>query len=274
MLESWGLEVEVAPRALDRWGYMAGRDADRLSDLNDAFRDRNVRAVVTTRGGAGAYRICDEIDFDAVRADPKPLLGFSDITYLHLALWREARLPGVHGCLTGRQSVATAHSLLFDGDPVVVHTDPDAHSARVHRAGVASGPLVGGNLSSLSHLVGAGLPDLHGAILLLEDTRGMGLGRVDRQLTQLKRAGVFDAIAGVALGLFTGFDDYEDRGWSLVDVLRDHLEPLALPILGGLKIGHGDVDDDGVMDQACVAVGATAVLDADAGTLASESPAR
>ena len=65
----------------------------RLDDLNDAFRDQSVRAIVTTRGGAGAYRICDEIDFDAARADPKPVIGFSDITYLHAALWRACRLP-------------------------------------------------------------------------------------------------------------------------------------------------------------------------------------
>jgi muramoyltetrapeptide carboxypeptidase len=72
--------------------------------------------------------------------------------------------------------------------------------------------------------------------------------------------------------LFTGFDGYEDRGWSLVDVLVDHLGALGLPVLGGLKVGHNGIDDDGVMDQACVALGGTAVLDADAGTLTSASP--
>lgn len=272
VLESWGMEVDVGKHARDNWGFMAGRDAARLDDLNDAFRDQSVRAIVTTRGGAGAYRICDEIDFDAVRADPKPVIGFSDITYLHAALWRECRLPSVHGCLVGGQAVATAKNLMADGVPVVVRSDRDAYSALVHRGGVATGPLVGGNLSSLCHMVGGGLPSMRGSILLLEDTREMGLGRVDRQLTQLKRAGAFDGVAGLALGLFTGFDEYEDRGWSLVDVLNDHLEPLGIPILGGLKMGHNGVDEVGMMDQACVALGANAVLDADARTLTSESP--
>jgi muramoyltetrapeptide carboxypeptidase len=273
VLESWGLRTEVAPHAHDRWGYMAGHDADRLRDLDDAFRDPEVRAIVTTRGGAGAYRICDELDFDAVRADPKPLVGFSDITYLQLALWRECRLPSVHGWLVGDEGAATARALLSGGPPVVVASDPTAYSAKVRVGGVATGPLVGGNLASISHLVGAGLPDLRGAILLLEDKRDMGLGRIDRQLTQLRRAGALDGLAGVALGLFTGFDDYVDRGWALVDVLEDHLTPLGIPVLGGLRIGHNGVDANGAPDQSCVAIGADAVLDADAGTLRSPSPA-
>ena len=78
VLESWGLRVDVGRHVLDEWGYMAGRDEDRLADLNDAFRDPTVRAIIATRGGAGAYRIADGVDFDAVRADPKPLVGFSD----------------------------------------------------------------------------------------------------------------------------------------------------------------------------------------------------
>lgn len=272
VLESWGLEVEVGEHARDQWGYMAGRDPDRLHDLNGAFRDPNVRAIITTRGGAGAYRICDDIDFDAVRADPKPVVGFSDITYLHMALWREASLPTVHGFLVGNQSIQTGRSLLLDAEPVVVHRDSDAYSARIHNSGVAEGPLLGGNLSSLCHMVGAGLPPLHGAILLLEDKRDMGLGRIDRQLTQLRRAGAFDGLAGIALGLFTGFDDYEDRGWALEDVLRDHLDALELPVLGGLPIGHNGTYDAGVMDQACLALGTNAILDADAGTLTSQPP--
>lgn len=273
VLASWGLEVDVADHALDAWGYLAGRDHDRLADLNEAFRDPRVRAVVATRGGAGAYRISDGIDYEAVRSDPKPVVGFSDITHLHLALWRECRLPTVHGCLAGDQAAATARSLLVAGGPVLVRSDTGACSARVHRGGRATGRLVGGNLSTLCHMVGAGLPDLTGTILLLEDTREIGLGRVDRQLTQLRRAGALDGLAGVALGLFTGFDGYEDRGWDLADVLRGHLETLEVPVLGGLKIGHDGTGRDGEPDQVCVALGSPAVLDADAGTLLSESPA-
>lgn len=274
VLESWGLQVQVAEHVHSQWGYMAGRDSERLADLNDAFRDRSVRAVVATRGGAGAYRICEEIDFDAVRADPKPLVGFSDITYLHSTLWRECRLPGIHGFLTGDDAVASARALMMEGNPVLVSSDQTAYSAQVRVDGVARGPLVGGNLSSLSHMAGAGLPDLQGAILLLEDKRDMGLGRVDRQLTQLKRAGALDLLAGVALGLFSGFDGYTDRGWELVDVLEDHLRPLGIPVLGGLRIGHNGFGSSGLPDHYCVSLGTEAVLDSTSRVLRSESAAR
>ena len=98
MLGSWGLVVEIARHAFDAHGhYLAGRDEDRLADLNDALRDPGVRAIVATCGGKGAYRIADGLDFAAARADPKPLVGFSETTILHLALWQRCRVGGLHG---------------------------------------------------------------------------------------------------------------------------------------------------------------------------------
>ncbi len=270
-LESWGLVVEIGAHVFDQWGYMAGTDQARLADLNAAFRDPNVRAVFTSRGGAGAYRIAGSIDFDAVRADPKPLVGFSDITYLQLALWRECRLPTIHGAAVGVEAKASLQRILMDTKLAVLTRDPTAYSARIQVAGAASGPLIGGNLSSIAHMAGAGLPALDGAILLLEDKRDMGLGRVDRQLTQLKQAGALDNLAGVVLGLFTGFDDYEDRGWTLIDVLKDHFAPLGVPVLGGLNIGHNGIGPDGKPDQTCVILGETVRIDVEAGTLTGQS---
>lgn len=224
-LESWGLVVEVGKHALDRHGYLAGLDQDRLADLNDAYRDPGVRAVIATRGGAGAYRIADGIDFAAVRADPKPLVGFSDITNLHLALWRECRVAGVHGFLSGARSAASTRSLLMESAPTVLHRDPESLTAAVRVAGVATGHLVGGHLGTLAWSVGAGLPSLDGAILFLEAPRAVGLGHVDRCLTQLVRSGSSRGLRGVALGRFPGFEGYVDRDWTLVDVLRDRLQP-------------------------------------------------
>jgi muramoyltetrapeptide carboxypeptidase len=267
VLESWDLVVEIGVHARDEWGFMAGRDEDRLVDLNDAFVDPGVRAIIASRGGAGTYRIAHRINFDAVRSDPKPVVGFSDITALHLALWKECGLATIHGCLVGTAAVASARSLMVDAEPVTVFSEPEALSARVRVSGRVTGPLVGGNLSTVAHAVGSGLPVLDGTILLLEDERRMGIGRVDRQLVQLLRSGSLDNLAGVALGLFTGFDGFTDRGWGVVEVLKDHLEPLGIPVLGGLKIGHGGVDAAGSPDQVCVALGSVAVLDADRGTL-------
>ncbi|MEQ4725917.1 hypothetical protein [Nonomuraea sp. B19D2] len=115
--------------------------------------------------------------------------------------------------------------------------------------------------------IGADMPSLAGAILLLEAERVVGLGQVDRQLTHLIRSGVLRVLAGVALGRFTGFDDYTDRRWNLVDVLRDRLAQLRVPVLGGLDLGHGP-------DPLAALLGTNAVLDTDAGTLTVEACVR
>jgi muramoyltetrapeptide carboxypeptidase len=271
ILESWELQVEVGEHALDRWGFMAGHDRDRLGDLNDAFRDSGVRAIITTRGGAGAYRIADDIDVDAVRADPKPVVGFSDITNLHLALWHRCRLATIHGCLAGARATASVRQLLMTTDPLTLRSDPAALSAQVAVPGRASGPLVGGNLREVAGSVGTRLPTLEGAILFLEDQRTVGLGQVDRHLTHLIRSGSLHGVAGVALGLFSGFDGLNDRGWNLGEVLNDRLGQLGVPVLGGLLLGHGGLGDDGEPDQDATTIGPTATLDTHRGTLTVSS---
>lgn len=265
VLEAWGLVVEIGDHALDRLGYLAGRDEDRVADLDDAYRDPGVRAVFATRGGAGAYRIAGDLDFAAVRADPKPLVGFSDITALHLALWRECRVATVHGFLSGARSAESTRRLLLDAEPSVLHRDPESLTAAVEVAGTARGHVVGGHLGTVAGAVGAGLPSLEGAILFLEAPRGIGLGQVDRQLTQLMRSGSLRGVQGVALGRFPGFEDYEDRGWTVLDVLRDRLGALGVPVLGGLDVGHGDA-------PLSLPLGPVADLDTQAGTLVVGAP--
>jgi len=267
ILEGWGLVVEVGEHAMDQWGYMAGRDGDRLADLNDAFRDPGVRAIIATRGGAGAYRIADRVDFDAVRADPKPVVGFSDITPLHLALWAQCGLISIHGCLAGANAMSSVRHLLMTAEPLTIDRDAGAYSAAIEVPGAATGPLIGGNLRGVCGRIGVDLPRLDGAIVFLEDFRKVGLGEVDRQLTQLINAGVLDGIAGVVLGLITGFDHHTDRGWTLLDVLDDRLGSLGVPVLGGINAGHGGVGVDGGPDQHALPIGAPATIDTAAGTL-------
>ena len=267
ILESWGLRVEVGAHALDEHGFYAGRDEDRLADLDEAFADPEVRAVVTTRGGAGAYRIADDLDFDAIRRDPKPLVGFSDITYVHLALWHRCRAPAIHGALAGAVARRTVRQLLMTADPLTLLRDDRTVSAPVHSPGTATGPLVGGNLGAVATSVGVRLSGLDGAILLLEEQRARGLGLVERWLTQLLRSGALDGVAGVALGSFEDFAGVEDRGWTIVDVLQERLGSLGVPILGGLRAGHGLLGDDGGPDQSALPLGVTCTIDAEAGTL-------
>lgn len=222
------------------------------NELNNAFRDPAVRAIVISASGNGAHQIAHRLDFEAVRRDPKLVIGRAQATYLHLALWRECGLAGLHGS-PGQQALMTT-------EPIALHSNQDDLSAQAVVHGRATGSLIGGTLSALTRSIGAGLPSLDGAILLIEDIRTVGLGVVDRSLTHLLRSGVLRGLRGVALGQFTGFDDYTDRGWTVVDVLKDRLGKFDVPVLGGLPIGHGP-------EALAVPVGPEAVLDTQAGTL-------
>ncbi|WP_063745924.1 S66 peptidase family protein [Kribbella catacumbae] len=261
-LTSWGLRVEVGEHALDQFGLMAGTDADRLADLNDALRDPGVRAIITTRGGAGAYRIIDDLDFEAARRDPKPVVGFSDITNLHLALWDHSRVVGLHGMVFG-VSAEAARQALMTTEPIILHRDPGASSSDVSVDGVASGFLIGGNLGTIAGMVGAGMPSLDGGILLFEALVG-SLDSLDQVLFQLVASGALDGVRGIAIGHLTpngdAVGDTLTSEWTAAKLLQDRLGQLGVPILGGLPLGHDP-------DPLAVPLGTTAAIDTAAGTL-------
>ena len=257
-MEDWGLRVDFGEHAFRRVGYLAGTDDERLADINAALQDDSVRAIFATRGGKGSYRIADRLDFNAARRNPKFLVGFSDITILHLALWKHCRISGIYGALIdadGRvdgQNEASLRSLLMKNDPVVIRSRSTETTSTLTTSGVTEGVLLGGNLDSIATAAGWALPSLDGAILLLEAVN-MHLGQVDRQLTMLRKAGHLAGLTGVAIGQFTGFQP--SNAFTIVDLLREHLEPMGVPVLGGLPLGHGD-------EPLSTLVGATAALDA------------
>jgi muramoyltetrapeptide carboxypeptidase len=246
ILTSWGLTVEIGRHAFDRFGhYLAGRDEDRVADVNDAFRDPGVRAILATTGGKGAYRIASGLDFAAARRDPKPLVGFSDITILHLALWQRCRLIGLHGphagCSDewyGSEAAEALRRALMQRKSVTVRQDSDQLTAKVLVEGRATGVLLGGNLDTIGRSVGWACPSFDGAILLIEDV-DKGIGATDRTLTQLLESGCLDGVRGVAVGQFIRTAEERPGKWSIVNLLHDRLTPLGVPILGGLPIGHG-----------------------------------
>jgi muramoyltetrapeptide carboxypeptidase len=272
LLTGWGLKPVLAPNAYARQGYFAGADELRAADLNAAFADPAVRGLLCTRGGYGAQRVVDLVDMAAVARDPKVVAGFSDITALQFALWRGARLASVHGpgaaWLDERTPPASAESLrsaLMTADPVTLRPVATEETAPVRVAGTASGTLLGGNLCLITSSVGTpDMPDLTGAILLVEEIDEPPY-KVDRMLTHLRRAGLLDGLAGVAVGQFTGCAD----GWAvdIADVITDRLGGLGVPMLGGLPVGHG-------VGQLSVPVGVPATLDATAGTLTVEAAVR
>ncbi|WP_407938012.1 S66 peptidase family protein [Micromonospora rifamycinica] len=265
LLTGWGLRPVVAPHAYARRGYLAGDDALRAADLNAAFADPQVRGVICTRGGYGAQRVVDLIDMAAVRRDPKVVAGFSDITALQFALWRGARLAGVHGPgaawvdeRTPLRSAQSLHAALMTTAPVTVAAVPEEATYPVRVAGRAAGRLIGGNLCLITATIGTpDMPDLTGAVLLVEEVQEPPY-KVDRMLTHLRRAGALDGLAAVAVGQFTDCAD----GWdtTVVDVLTDRLGDLGVPVLGGLPIGHGP-------GQLTVPVHTRATLDTTTDTL-------
>jgi muramoyltetrapeptide carboxypeptidase len=267
MLESWGLRVELGAHVFDRFGhFLAGRDEDRLADINDALRDPGVRAIFTTRGGKGSYRIAHALDFAAAARDPKPLIGFSDITILHLALWRECRLAGFHAPYIGGDGSDQLRCALMDPETVTIRRDPREITAKVVIDGAATGFLMGGNLNMIGRAVGWACPSFSDAILLIEAVDTF-IGQIDSTLTQLRRSRCLEGLRGVAVGQFIRSAEPKPGKWSVIDVLYDQLGELGVPVLGGLPIGHGE-------HPPTVPLGTVATLDTAAGTLTVEPAVR
>jgi muramoyltetrapeptide carboxypeptidase len=255
VLRSLGLDVVVGKHALDQnpsgLTYLAGSDAERAADLQEAWCDPRVAAVFCARGGYGAARVLDHLDWTALsRVPPKLLHGSSDITALHAVFGRRLSVPTSFGPMVA--------SLVADAEPEALDHlregvfGPGAPVRGSHalRGGRARGVLTGGNLTLLTSLLGtAYAPEpAAGRIAFLEDV-GEAPYRVDRMLTQLLQAGWFEDVAGIVLGTWTGCGDVDA-------VFADRLTPIGVPILAGVPVGHGP-------RQLTIRLGAGAVLDAD-----------
>ncbi|MEK9591579.1 MAG: LD-carboxypeptidase [Gammaproteobacteria bacterium] len=274
IVSSLGFKPKPGRHLFKRYGYLAGTDAQRAADLNAMFVDDEVDAIFCARGGYGAMRILPMLDYTAIAANPKVLLGYSDITALISAIDRHAGLITFHGPIATQQYTPYTYqsfqdTLLLHKRGIEVGAPPpfEAGPGRAERknrlqtivAGSAEGHLVGGNLSLISALMGTPYePRFDGGILVLEDVDEAPY-RVDRMLTQLRLAGVFERISGLVLGKFT---DYSVGGPSLSmgRVFEDLCGDIAIPVLRGLMIGH-------VKDQAVLPMGAMAHLDSSARTL-------
>lgn len=269
-MRGMGLVPKRGAHITEQHGYLAGTDAARAADINAMFADAQVRAVFAIRGGWGGARILPLLDWEAIRANPKLLIGYSDTTALHLAFAAKAGFPTIHGPnAASRWEKASWESLwhlAFAGAaPVLGGANIETETGRVGRtitAGTARGVLLGGNLTILSTLLGSPyVPSFEGAILFLEDVNE-AIYRVDRMLQQLKLAGILDRVAGVAFGQCTRCnpDDPESVGFTLDDVIDQHLKPLGIPAFTGANIGH-------VRNQLSLPHGALVEIDAGARTL-------
>jgi muramoyltetrapeptide carboxypeptidase len=245
------------PGLFSKEHYLAGSDARRLAELQSALAFPSAKAVFAARGGYGAMRLLPSLDVASLR--PRLLIGFSDITALHLAFQAAGR-PSIHGPVVtqlGRApeaAVTALFTLLETGFPAGPLSGEDAVVS-----GQAEGVLVGGNLSVLTRLLGTPyFPKLDGALLLLEDV-GERPYRIDRMWTHLRLAGVLEHVAGVVLGRFSGCDE-PDGSYSAAEVLTNLARELGRPCASGFPIGHEDFN-------VAVPLGVQARLDADAGSL-------
>ncbi len=273
-VRAMGLVPKFAPNLQDRYGYLAGTDEARAAALNAMFRDREVKAIFAVRGGWGSQRLLPLLDFATLAANPKLLVGSSDVTALHMAIAARTALPSVHGPNVASSWSAAAwepfRRLVFEGytptyalfagaeDRLV----PRASRIRTLRPGVARGPLLGGNLSVLTAMVGTPyLPDFTGAILFLEDTNEAEY-RIDRMLSQLALSGILGKVAGVVFGQCTNCTNPGDGygNFTIYEVLDQHLGKLGVPAFQGALIGH-------IANQVSIPVGIEAEIDASAGTI-------
>jgi muramoyltetrapeptide carboxypeptidase len=272
VMEALGFRVKTGAHHAARRGHLAGSDAARAGDLNAAFADDEVKAVICVRGGSGAARVLPLLDYDAIRANPKVLLGYSDITALHNAILARSGLVTFHGPngtgswnrfnadqferLFFQRELMQYRNLVEAGDELVPRRNRTLTIAR----GKASGELVGGNLTVLTALAGSPyLPDFTGKILFLEDVAEAPY-RVDRMLSTLKLMGALDRIAGFVFGECTDCDPGEGYGsLTLDEILDDYIRPLGIPAYRGAMIGH-------IRQQFIVPVGGKVEMDADAGT--------
>jgi len=249
-----GYRVALAQNARKRHAHMGGTDAERVADIHELFGRDDVHAVFCARGGDSAPRLLGDIDYGLIRAHPKVFVGYSDITSLHLAFFKRAGLVTFHGPMLGEQYAAQYNHDYFwravSGAPVGVVGDPPAEGEYgqsypppriVIRAGEARGMLVGGNLTLTEQTLGTPYEiETRGRILFIEDT-GEEPYAIDRMLTHLRNAGKLHEAAAILFGESTDCRIGKTfvSNFTLETVVRDRLADLGMPVVYGMRFGHG-----------------------------------
>jgi muramoyltetrapeptide carboxypeptidase len=270
-IESLGLRARLGDNVHYVYGNYAGTVEQRLADLHAMFLDPEIKAVWAIRGGSGCISLLERIDYKLIRAHPKVLIGYSDITCLHLALLRHAGLVTFHGPVASSTfsdySVAHMQNVLMTPHDNYTIGMFDEHMPRAVHGGMATGRLIGGNLSLVAALAGTPYAaDFRDAILYLEEVNEEPY-RIDRMLTQLQLSQGFRNAAAVMIGTNENCEAPEgESALTLDDTLDQHLQPLTRPAVAGYSFGH-------IRNQFTIPVGIRARLDADHHTLTLLEPA-
>ncbi len=251
-LEGLGFRVYFKESVLDEYGYFAGKDADRASELMYMFSNKDIDAIFCVRGGYGAIRILDFLDYEIIRQNPKALMGYSDITALHAAIYNKTGLVSFYSPMGESDfnefTVNSFRNILVNPKNNYSYdylrekkTEANSEFDRYTiNPGQAEGILAGGNISVLDSLIGTGYePDFEGKIVYLEEIEEKTY-KVDKMIFHLLSATDLKKAAGIVLGVFKDCNVNEKPKISLKQALDDLLKPLAIPVSYGLSFGHID----------------------------------
>lgn len=278
--EAMGLKVKLGAFVNNRYGHLAGTDQERAKELNDMFGNPEIQAIIALRGGSGAARILELLDYNAISENPKIFIGYSDITALHTAIYTKTRLVTFHAPLAvstwNNFSYNAFRKILFEGEAVLMRNPEDKgdhltitkHRIRTINPGEATGVLLGGNLSVLTGIMGSPyFPAVwKNKILYLEDV-GEQVYAVDRMMSQLQLGGVLNEISGFIFGKCTDCKPGNGYGsLTLEEVIDHYIKPLNIPAYSGAMIGH--IDDNWTIPN-----GLKATMNSERGSIHLSSPA-
>lgn len=249
-IESLGFKVVEGKYLRARYGYLAGKDFERVEDIHEMYRNPEIKAIWCVRGGYGCTRILDQLDYQLIKKNKKPLVGFSDITALHNAIFKETGIMGLHGPVASSDfNEYNVKSLIeflsgkdqVNLDPFPLNEDSEEliDPIEILNDGPISGILTGGNLSLLSSMIGTKYAiNYRNKVVLIEDI-GEEPYRIDRMLTQLINGSDIGKARGILLGQFKGCNPKNpEMSLSLKECLKDRLLPLNIPVVYGLNFGH------------------------------------
>jgi muramoyltetrapeptide carboxypeptidase len=264
IIESMGFHVAVPDNIYMKKGYLAGSDSHRAELINFFFADGKIKAIFCARGGFGSIRILSLLDYRLIKKNPKIFVGFSDISAILSTLYSRCGIVAFHGPLVsglGSASIKTRQALLAAvSSESKIEVKPERNLTVRH--GLASGPVAGGNLTTLCHLVGTPFePGLKGHILFLEDT-GEAVYRIDRMLNHMKLAGCFKGLSGLVLGSFKNCGSFSEIVGIVDNIFSEH----DIPILAGFEIGHEK-------NNITIPIGLNATLDTEKQLLSFNRPA-
>lgn len=246
-LNKLGLKVIVGESCLSEHGFLSGTDDIRANDINCMFADKNIKGIFALRGGYGCARLLDLIDFKLIKKNPKIFIGYSDITALHIAINQKSKLITYHGPMISTElikgldeySADYYKKFIFGYDKVDELFNPEGYNLEIINNGIASGELIGGNLSLICSSLGTKYEiNTKNKILFLEEVEEVPY-KIDRMLTQLKQSGKLKDANGIILGSFTNcISPNNKKSLSLQEVFKEIILPLKKPTISNLACGH------------------------------------